>query len=125
MTMTYVPSRSTLDHILALSGLVIVVVEIYTLLASPLHVLLLAVGILLIYIGSWRLTGRLLHRRLNTTLREEIDNFIALTRELYSHRTDGDSAAVHETKAALRDSFERILNAASVYSEQPEEQPEG
>jgi hypothetical protein len=96
------------------------VLEVYILVESPYHVLLLAFGVLLIYVGTWRLVGRLLHRRMNIVLREEIDTFISLARDLYSHRTNSDSARLHQTKAALRESLERIISAASKYQDQPE-----
>ncbi|UCC74623.1 MAG: hypothetical protein JSV86_08770 [Gemmatimonadota bacterium] len=121
MTASYAASRNMLDRLLALAGLVIVVVEIYALVDAPLHALLLAFGVLLIYVGTWRFVGRLLHRRMNRVLREQIDTFISLARDLYTHRTNGDSARFLETKAALRDTTERIISAASSYQEQPEE----
>lgn len=120
MTASYAPTRNLMDKVLALAGLAIVVLEIYILVDSPLHVIILALGVLLIYVGTWRLVGRLLHRRMNRRLRGEIDAFITLARDLYSHRTNSDSARFHSTKAALRESVERIISAASKYQEQPE-----
>jgi hypothetical protein len=117
---SYAPTRNLMDKVLALAGLAIVVLEVYILVESPYHVLLLAFGVLLIYVGTWRLVGRLLHRRMNIVLREEIDTFISLARDLYSHRTNSDSARLHQTKAALRESLERIISAASKYQDQPE-----
>jgi hypothetical protein len=117
---SYAPTRNLMDKLLALAGVAVVVLEIYILVESPYHVLLLAFGVLLIYVGTWRLVGRLLHRRMNIVLREEIDTFISLARELYSHRTNSDSARLHQTKAALRESLERIISAASKYQDQPE-----
>ena len=72
-------------------------------------------------VGTWRLVGRLLHRRMNTVLRVEIDKFIMLARDLYGHRTQADAARLHQTKAALRETLERIISAASKYQESPEE----
>ncbi|MGD2216768.1 MAG: hypothetical protein PVJ64_08425 [Gemmatimonadales bacterium] len=120
MTASYAPTRNMIDKILAMVGLAIVVLEIYILVESPLHVIILAFGVLLIYVGTWRLVGRLLHRRMNKVLRDEIDTFITLARNLYSHRTNSDSARLHQTKAALRESVERIISAASKYQDQPE-----
>jgi hypothetical protein len=119
MTASYAPTRNLMDKVLALAGVAVVVLEIYILVDSPYHVLLLAFGVLLIYVGTWRLVGRLLHKRMNILLREEIDTFITLARNLYSHRTHSDSARLHSTKAALRESVERIISAASKYQDQP------
>jgi uncharacterized membrane protein len=121
MKASYAPTRNLMDRLLALAGLAIVVLEVYILVESPFHVLLLAFGVLLIYVGTWRLVGRLLHRRMNKVLRGEIDKFIKLARDLYSHRTNADAARLHQTKAALRESVERIISAASKYQDQPEE----
>lgn len=121
MKASYAPTRNLLDKMLALAGLAVVVLEVYILVESPFHVLLLAFGVLLIYVGTWRLVGRLLHRRMNKVLREEIDTFITLARNLYSHRTNADAARVHQTKGALRESVERIISAASKYKDQPED----
>lgn len=120
MKASYAPTRNLFDKMLALAGLALVVLEIYILVASPFHVLLLAFGVLLIYVGTWRLVGRLLHRRMNKVLREEIDAFIKLARDLYSHRTNADAERLLQTKAALRESVERIISAASKYQDKSE-----
>jgi uncharacterized membrane protein len=108
----------TLDKVIALLGVAIVALEIYVLSLEPLHVLLLALGAMLIYVGTWRFTGRLLHRRANRTLRGEVENFIGLVRRLYSSRSSGDAAGIHEAKAELRESLERIINAANTVQDE-------
>ncbi len=112
-------SRSSIDKLLALGGIILVLVLIYRFDYSPLQTLFVAIGTMMIYVGGWRQTGQLLNRRANRILRKEIDDFTRLVRKLYSGRTNGDSAAIHETKAQLRESFERILAAAANYQEQP------
>ncbi|NIR43389.1 MAG: hypothetical protein GWN99_05565 [Gemmatimonadetes bacterium] len=114
--MTGFPWR-TLDKIVALIGVTIVAVELYVLALPPLHVLLLALGAMLLYVGTWRLTGRLLHKRANLVLRGELDTFIRQVRKLYSDRSSGDSAAIHETKAELRATLDRIIGAANTVQE--------
>ncbi len=118
MMISLMPSRAALDKVLALGGLLLVVVEIYTHAYAPGHILLLALGILMMYVGSWRLIGGLVHKRANERLRGEIDNFITLVRRLYSYRSEGDSARIHETKTALRESVERIISNAITLREQ-------
>ena len=107
----------TLDKVIALLGVVIVAVELYVLSLPPLHVLLLALGAMMIYVGTWRFTGRLLHRRANQALRGELDTFIDLVRQLYSSRSSGDSASIHQTKTNLRASLDRIIEAANTVQE--------
>jgi uncharacterized membrane protein len=115
--MTSAVQWRTLDKVIALLGVAIVALELYILSLPPLHVLLLALGAMLIYIGTWRFTGRLLHRRANQALRGELDQFIELVRRLYSSRSSGDSAAIHQTKSDLRASLERIIEAANTVQE--------
>jgi hypothetical protein len=116
------PSHTAPDKLLALAGILIVVAEVYIGSYSPLHALFLAIGILAIYVGSWRFTGRLIHRRANTALRGEVDRFVSLVRQLYTDRTEGDAASLHQTKAELRECYERIINAAVNYQEPTEGQ---
>lgn len=111
------PSHPALDALLAVGGIIVIIVEIAAFDCSPFHVPLLALGVLMTYIGTWRFTGRLLHKRANKALRAEINTFISLVRQLYAHRTRGDAAALRETKHALRESVERIISAASIYPE--------
>ncbi len=104
-----------LRKLLPLVGLAIVAVEIYIYAVPPVHVLVLALGVLMMYIGAWRPSRKASDRRANSVLRAEIEHFIELVRALYGHRTNGDSAAIHETKAALRRSVERIIKKAALY----------
>jgi two-component sensor histidine kinase len=112
------PSRATLDKLLALGGIVVLAFEVNAFEGSPFHLPVIALGVLMIYIGSWRMAGGLVHKRANKALRAEINHFISLVRQLYASRTEADAAAIHETKDALRESLERIISAASTYQEQ-------
>ena len=105
--------RAAFDKLLAVAGLAIVVVQLYLVSYSLLNVLLLAVGILLMYIGTWRLMGTLVHKRVNKELRAELDEFISLVRRLTSSRVNGDRANAAETRAAIHESVERIISMAS------------
>ncbi len=116
---------AVLDTALALGGAAVLILEFVNLDSSPFHIPLIALGALMIYIGVWRFSGQMLHRRANRVLRIEIDHFVSLVRELYSHRTNADAASVYETKAALRESVERIISAASIYQKEPRRAEEG
>lgn len=118
MTMQLAPTRVMLERLLALGGLTIVLVEIFVFGFSPLHTVLLALGVLMIYVGTWRLTGGLLRQRSNRALRSEIERFLVLVRQLYAERTKADSAAIHETKGKLRESAERIISASATYHDE-------
>lgn len=110
--LSFRPSRALLDRLLALGGAAIIFVEFSILDASPFHIPVIALGILMVYIGTWRMTGHLIYKRTNKALRAEINHFISQVRELCAQRTKDDAAKVAETEAALRGSFERIISAA-------------
>ena len=117
MLTTLAPTRILLERLLALGGLVIVLLEIFAFETAPLHVMLAALGALMIYVGTWRLTRGFVSQRSNNVLRAEINRYLVLVRQLYAGRTKGDSAAIHETKTKLRDATERIIQAASKYKD--------
>ncbi len=108
----------TLDKVVAFVGLAIVVVEIFVLGLPAIHMLIITVSALLMFLGTWHLSSRLLHKRANTKLRGEINRHIELVRQLYRARSSADSAGIHETKPELRDSLERIIQAASAIKEE-------
>lgn len=111
------PTRVMLERLLAVGGLVIIALEIFAFDYAPLHVLLLGLGVLMIYVGTWRLTRGFVSERANTVLRAEVNRFLVLVRQLYSGRSKGDSATMHETKSKLRESAEKIIQAASKYTD--------
>jgi hypothetical protein len=112
-------SRAAIDKLLALSGAAIVLVQLIMLARSPLQVSIVILGVLLIYVGIWRLSSHVLpERRMFTPLRTEVDEFIRLVRKLNAERASGDFPAAFETGAELREAVERVVAKAGV---QPEE----
>ena len=105
-------SRVLADRLLAVIGIVLVSVQIYVQNLSLGNAVILALGVLLIYVGSWRLAGPLLHRRANAALRKELDDFTSLVRQLSLHNAKGDGSSTPDTTGALRESLERIIAAA-------------
>ena len=105
-------SRALADRLLAVIGIVLVSVQIYVQNLSLGNAVVLALGVLLIYVGSWRLAGPLLHRRANAALRKELDGFTSLVRQLSSHNAKSDGSSAPDTTGALRESLERIIAAA-------------
>jgi hypothetical protein len=105
-------SRALFDRLLALGGTVIIVVEFLTLDASPFHIPLIALGVLMVYIGLWRLAGRLIYKRVNKPLRAEVNHFISLVRQLSAQKAGGDAKRIAECDAALREMLDRIVEIA-------------
>ncbi|UCC71595.1 MAG: hypothetical protein JSV86_14560 [Gemmatimonadota bacterium] len=105
-------SRAVLDRLLALGGAVVIVVEFLTLDASPFHIPVIALGALMVYLGLWRLTGRLIYKRVNKPLRADVNHFISLVRQLSAQKSGGDAKRIAESEVALREMLDRIIAAA-------------
>jgi hypothetical protein len=85
---------------------------------SPIHVAVVVLGVLMIYVGIWRLSSHLLpNRRIFMPLRCEVDEFIRLVRRLNAQRSHRDVSAAFETAAELRETVERVIAAAGVPQE--------
>lgn len=118
MSVNLVPSRAMLERLLVLGGLLIVLLEIFVFDTSPLHVIVVGMATLMIYVGTWRLTGGFVSQRSNAVLRAEINRFLVLVRQLYAERSRGDSAGIHETRAKLTDAAQRVISAAANYKDE-------
>jgi len=111
-------SRTTIDKGIALTGVVLVVAQLLLLAYSPIHVAAVVLGVLMIYVGIWRLSSHLLpNRRIYMPLRCEVDEFIRLVRKLNAQRASRDMSAAFETAAELRETVERVIAAAGVSQE--------
>jgi Flp pilus assembly protein TadB len=111
MSAILLAAQSVIERLLALIGVALLLVLIYALDYPPLEVLLSVLAALMIYVGVWRLTGRLVARRLNKSLRVEVNEFLSLVRRLDTGKKTANAAAVQEASGALRQSLERILKA--------------
>lgn len=105
-------SRAVTERLLALGGAVIIVYEFFILDASPFHIPVIALGALMVYLGLWRVTGQLIHKRVNKPLRAEVNHFISLVRQLSAQKAGGDAKRIAESEAALREMLDRIISAA-------------
>ncbi|MGD2152338.1 MAG: hypothetical protein PVG79_03665 [Gemmatimonadales bacterium] len=111
-------SRATIDKGIALTGVLLVISQLLLLAYSPIHVAVVVLGVLMIYVGIWRLSSHLLpNRRIFMPLRCEVDEFIRLVRRLNAQRSHRDVSAAFETAAELRETVERVIAAAGVPQE--------
>jgi hypothetical protein len=111
-------SRATFDKAVALGGVLLVLSQLLLLAYSPIHVAVVVLGVLMIYVGIWRLVSHMLpNRRHYMPLREEVDEFIRLVRRLNTERAAGDFPAAFETSAQLRETVERVIAVAGVEKE--------
>ncbi|UCC81867.1 MAG: hypothetical protein JSW46_12750 [Gemmatimonadota bacterium] len=116
--MKYKVTRATFDKGVALTGVLLVLSQLLLLAYSPIHVAAVVLGVLMIYVGIWRLVSHMLpNRRIYMPLREEVDEFIRLVRRLNTERTKGDFPAAFETGAELRETVERVIAVAGVEKE--------
>lgn len=110
-------SRTTFDKAVALTGVLLVLSQLLLLAYSPIHVAVVVLGVLMIYVGIWRLVSHMLpNRRIYMPLRSEVDDFIRLVRRLNSERAGGDATTAFETAAELRQTVEKVIEAAGVES---------
>lgn len=115
--MKYKVSRATIDKGTALAGVLLVITQLLLLAYSPIHVAVVVLGVLMIYVGIWRLTSHMLpNRRIYMPLRGEVDEFIRLVRRLNTEKAHGDTTAAFETAAELRKRTERVIDVAGVES---------
>ena len=111
-------SRATFDKAVALTGVLLVLSQLLLLAYSPIHVAVVVLGVLMIYVGIWRLVSHMLpNRRVYMPLREEVDEFIRLVRRLNAERARGDFPAAFETGSELRETVERVIAVAGVEKE--------
>ncbi len=109
------PSRATLDKSLALVGVGLVLIQLLLLAYSPVHVAVVVLGVLMIYVGIWRVSTHLLpDRRKYGLLRSEVERYIALVRKLNAERARDENTAADETSTALREATERVIAAAGL-----------
>jgi hypothetical protein len=112
------PSRTTINHALALIGVVIILYQTLMMAWERIEVAIVLLGIVVNQIGVWRLAGRVLpNMRTYLQLRAEADRFIGLVRHLNTHAVAGDDAEVESTRAEMRDSVDQMVEVAAVKDE--------
>ncbi len=110
MRIRIVPTmRDAIDSILVLGGVVIIVLQVLAIAYSRIQMAVVAVGVMMIYLGVWRLGSHALPtRRIYQQLRSEVDHFLTLVRKLNTHAIRGESALVDDTRAAMHQSVDQM-----------------
>ena len=107
--------RSSVNRFLTLGGVIIILLQVMFLAYDRYQVSVVLGGILLNQVGVWGLASRLLpERRVYLELRNEVDSFIGLVRELNAHAVQGSTSGVDATKSAMKQSVDRMGEAAAV-----------
>ena len=107
--------REAIDTALVIIGVTIIAVRVLSIADSGNDMVVVAVGIMMIYLGVWGLGTHLLpSRRIFSHLRSEVDDFLSLVRKLNTHSVNGESALVDATKTEMREAIEQMAAAAGV-----------
>ncbi len=81
--------------------------------ASVMQTSLVIVGLLLVELGVWRVASALLpNARRNQPLRDEVDQFIKLVREMYRVANAKEASAFEAVSHKLRARTEGVIDAA-------------
>lgn len=113
--------RRSIDAVLTLAGILVIFGSVFFANTIGVQALFLLVlfGVLIMEIGVWRLSSRLLpSERKFSLLREEGDNMITLIRELHASaiakdRGEEDAKRFQQTLASMHDSVVRMAELAA------------
>lgn len=109
--------HSSVNRILTLSGVIIILLQVLFLAHDRFQVSVVLGGIMMNQIGVWGLASRLLpERRVYLKLRNEVDSFIGLVRELNAHAVQGKASEVDGTRSAMKQSVDRMTEVAATKS---------
>ena len=107
--------RYVIDRLVIYTGVLLVLGAVVFTEASVLQTSLVLAGLLLVQLGVWRVASALLpNARRNQPLRDEVDQFIKLVREMYRVANAKEGSAFEAAADKLRARTERVIDAAKV-----------
>ncbi len=105
--------RNVIDRFVIYTGVVLVLGMMLFTGASVQQTSLVLFGLLLVQLGVWRLASALLpSARRNHVLRNEVDQFIKLVREMYRVANAKDASAFETVADKIRARTEGVIDAA-------------
>ncbi len=105
--------RNVIDRFVIYVGVLLVLVTMLFTAASVMQASFVLSGLLLVQLGVWRVASRLLPSvRTNQPLRDEVDRFIKLVREIYQVANAKDAPAFETIAEKLRARTEGVIDAA-------------
>ncbi len=105
--------RDVIDRLVIYTGVVLVLGMMLFTEASVWQTLLVLFGLLLVQLGVWRVASALLpNSRRNQPLRDEVDQFIKLVREMYRVANADQPSAFEAVSYELRARTEGVIEAA-------------
>ncbi len=105
--------RNVIDRFVTYTGVLLVLVTVIFTEASSTQILWVVVGLLTLQVGMWRGASRLLPTaRRNHALRDQVDQFIKLVREMYRVANAKETPAFETVAEKLRARTEAVIDAA-------------
>ena len=105
--------RNVIDRLVIYPGVLLVLGTMVFTEASVMQTLMVLFGLLLVQLGVWRVASALLpNARRNQPLRDEVDQFIKLVREIYRVANAKDAPAFETIADRLRARTEGVIDAA-------------
>ena len=105
--------RNVIDRLVIYPGVLLVLGTMVFTEASVMQTLMVLFGLLLVQLGVWRVASALLPSvRTNQPLRDEVDQFIKLVREIYRVANAKEAPAFETIADQLRARTEGVIDAA-------------
>ena len=105
--------RSVIDRFVIYTGVLLVLGMMIFAQASVMQTSFVIFGLLLVELGVWRVASALLpNARRNQPLRDEVDQFIKLVREMYRVANAKEASAFETVADKLRARTEGVIDAA-------------
>ena len=105
--------RKVIDRFLIYSGVLLVLGTLIFTEASSRQTILVVLGLLLLQLGVWQVASAMLPAtRKNLLLREEVNQYIQLVRDMYRAANAKEALAVETVADKLRARTERVIDAA-------------
>ena len=104
--------RNVIDRLVIYTGVVLVLGMMLFTEAPVWQMLLVLFGLLLVQLGVWRVASALMpNMRRNQPLRDEVDQFIKLVREMYRVANAKEASAFETVADKLRARTEGVIDA--------------
>lgn len=105
--------RDVLEKAMAVVGVIVVLVPVITLADAVWQVATVVVGLVLIEAGVWNIARKLVPGdRSFTSLRQEVEDFLADVRELNEHAVAEDWDRVEEVRSRLHGRVDQMVEVA-------------
>ncbi len=105
--------RNVIDRLVIYTGVLLVLGTMLFIDGLVLQTSLVLFGLLLVEFGVWRVASRLLpNMRTNQPLRDEVNRFINLVREMYRVANAKEASAFKAVSEELRAQTESVIDAA-------------